>query len=217
MHITHVVNSLLLLHILCGFTALFSSFVAMSVIKGGHQHRRFGSAFFYGMTGVFITAIPLALIKNNLFLFLIALFSYYLAFTGWRYAKNRSGRPSALDWGVSVAMLITSCLMLGAGALKQWPDSYQSTTLLVFGSIGAIFSVSDLYTFKQCRAIAKLRIVKHLSAMLGATIATLTAFAVTNIHIHPKIIVWLGPTVLIVPIIAWWKHKVLSGPKNLSA
>lgn len=79
---------LLSIHVTCGFTSLFSAFGAILSSKGQSKHRFFGKFFFYGMTGIFITAIPIALIKNNLFLFLIAVFSYYLAFTGWRYAKT---------------------------------------------------------------------------------------------------------------------------------
>src|SRR5437868_6301786 len=84
----------------------------MLATKGQHRHRLCGRFFFYGMTGIFITAIPLSIIKSNLFLFLIAIFSYYLAFSGWRYAKNRSGLASRLDWSVCIVMLITSLIML---------------------------------------------------------------------------------------------------------
>ncbi len=214
MSLIYLIYSLLVIHVICGSTALLSSFVAMCVAKGEHQHRRFGSYFFYGMTGVFVTAIPIALLKHNLFLFLIALFSYYLAFTGWRYAKNRHGVPTRLDWGVTIGMLIVSIFMLALGFMKHWPEQYQSMTLIVFGAIGTFFSLGDIKTFSYQVAVGKERIAKHLSAMLGATIAALTAFVVTNIHIQPKIILWLGPTVLIVPFIAWWQRKVLAGTKS---
>src|SRR5262249_23722902 len=92
---------LLVIHITAGFISLFSALFAMLSTKGQTKHRFFGKCFFYGMTTVFFTAVPLSLIKSNLFLFLIAIFSYYLALTGWRYAHNRNGVPAKLDWTIS--------------------------------------------------------------------------------------------------------------------
>jgi len=76
-----------------------------------------------------------------------------------------------------------------------------------------LFTCSDLKTYKNRSASGKQRIVNHLGAMLGATIAALTAFSVTNIDLKPQIILWLGPTVLFVPVIVWWKYKVFNGNK----
>lgn len=183
--------------------------------KGQSKHRACGRFFFYAMTGIFVTAIPLALAKNNFFLFLIAIFSYYLALTGWRYANNRSGLPTTFDWVVSIVMVSASLMMIGAGIFRFSLIDTKSILLLIFGSIGTIFSVSDLRSDFNHSAHGKIRIAKHLSAMLGATIAALTAFSVTNIHIKPSIVLWLGPTVLLVPVIAWWKQRVLAGKINI--
>ena len=109
---------LLCIHITCGFAALLSAFGAIASRKGQLKHRLFGRCFFYSMTGVFITAIPLSLIKENLFLFLIAIFSYYLAFSGWRYAKNRSGIPGKIDFIMTWLMFGASCFMMGLGIYK---------------------------------------------------------------------------------------------------
>jgi len=179
--------------------------------KGQYFHRKFGRFFFYSMTGVFITAMPLAFIAKSLFLFLISIFSYYLAFSGWRYAKNRDGLPAKLDWAVGMVMLATSLTMIVFGGYHFYSNSYKSNVLLVFGVIGSIFSFTDLKDFRSGGVTGNLRIVKHLSAMLGATIAALTAFLVTNFVVQPAIILWLAPTVVLVPVIVWWKQRVLSG------
>jgi hypothetical protein len=206
---------LLSIHIACGFSSLFSAFGAIFSPKGQPKHRFFGTCFFYGMTGIFITAIPLSLIKSNLFLFLIAIFSYYLAFSGWRYAKNRGGFPMKLDWVVSIIMLSASLAMIGFSIYQFDIHQFQTIVLLVFGSTGSIFSISDLKTYRNHSATSKQRIIKHFSAMLGATIATVTAFSVTNIPLKPQIILWLGPTIVFTPIIIWWKHKVLASKSSM--
>lgn len=176
--------------------------------KGQDKHRMFGKLFFSGMTGVFITAIPLSIIIKNSFLFLIAIFSYYLAFSGWRYSQNRSGLPRRLDWAISIFMLIISITMLIIGVGN--PHQYKGIVLLVFGLLGLTFSFDDVKTYYYHSAVGKQRISKHLGAMLGATIAAITAFVVTNIHIKSTLFLWLGPTIGITPIIFWWKYKVMS-------
>ena len=89
----HLIRVLLLLHILCGSLSLISSALSISNKKGSSTHRFFGKFYFWGMVGVFLTAIPLAILKLNVFLLLIAIFSFYLAFAGMRFAVNRKGIP----------------------------------------------------------------------------------------------------------------------------
>lgn len=211
MKFSMLVTPLLTIHITCGFTALASSLGAMLSPKGQSRHRRFGRFFFYGMTGVFITAIPLSIILKNQFLFLIAIFSYYLVLSGWRFAKNTDGVTSTLDYIISGTMLISSFIMIGFGLCTYNSAPTDAIILLVFGVISCTLSYSDLKAYRNHTVQGKNRIALHLSAMLGATIAAITAFLVTNIHINPVIILWLGPTVLLTPVIVWWKRKVLNG------
>jgi len=200
---------LLVIHVVSGFMALMAAFAAIAVAKGQAKHRLFGKIFLYAMTGVMLTAIPLAISKNNLFLFLIAIFSYYLAFSGWRYAVNRDGQAKRIDKAASYIMLLAALFMLTTGSVQQSLASFERIILMVFGLIGAISSVSDLRTYANKSAKGKVRIAKHLGAMFGATVATVTAFSVTNIHL-PPLVVWLAPTVIFIPIIVWWKRRVLS-------
>lgn len=208
MLLNNIFMYLLVIHIMCGFTALFSAFGAILCAKGQHRHRICGRFFISAMTGVFITAVPLSLIKHNQFLFLIALFSYYLALSGWRYAKNRTGVATKFDWSISVLMLVIALVMLGIGLPALNTGGYQAIIMVVFGVIGGISALSDIKVYRAHAGVGKERIAKHLGAMLGATIATLTAFTVTNFHFHPQILLWLGPTILITPLIIWWKYKV---------
>lgn len=205
--------SLLIIHILCGSSALCCAGGAMFAIKGQPTHRLFGKYFFYAMTGVFITAIPLSLLIKNLFLFLIAIFSYYLAFTGWRYANNPSGEAKYYDWFISSTMLIASICMLYFSFQMQ---GFYATVLLIFGVIGLVSSLGDMKVYRNHTATGRVRIVKHLGAMLGATIAAITAFLVTNFSFQPTIVLWLAPTIILVPVILWWKNRVLKGRMIIS-
>lgn len=96
-----IFDTLLLLHILAGTVSLSAPTAAVSskTLNVSHRwHIYAGQAFLWGMLGIFLTAIPMALIRGSLFLVLIAIFSFDLAFAGWRLAKNRRGTPALIDW-----------------------------------------------------------------------------------------------------------------------
>ncbi len=69
---------LLAVHIAAGSVSLATAAVALVTAKGGRWHVLAGRIYAAGMTVVFLTAIPLAIMGSSLFLFLIALFSFYL-------------------------------------------------------------------------------------------------------------------------------------------
>lgn len=203
-----VFHSLLMTHIICGFSALACAAGAMFTEKGMQRHRLFGRLFLYAMTGIFVTAIPMSYITENLFLFLIALFSYYFAISGYFFARNRTGIATTYAWTVAIIMFWVGLYMISYSLSHFHSQSYQVTVLLLFGILGCMTSIGDLKTYYFDEAIGNLRIIKHLSAMLGATIAACTAFTVVNIHTNPAWIAWIAPTVVIAPVIMYWNRRV---------
>jgi len=207
-------GSLLFIHIAGGFAALFSASVAIisKIVDGAHKwHIYSGRVYFAGMVTVFLTAIPMAILKPNPFLFMIAIFSFYLALSGWRLAKNRAGTPQTVDWIIAGIMAITSVSMVAFGLYWLLGGESMGITIIVFGAIGAAFSLADIRTFRTGGLRGKERIASHLQRMMGATIATLTAFIVTNFYIEPIVILWLAPTAVITPIITIWSRKIMTG------
>ena len=89
---------LLTIHILAGTIALLCATLAVLSKKGKRLHILSGRTYFWGMATIFLTAIPMSIISSNIFLFLIAIFSFYLAFAGMRFARNRKGVATILDW-----------------------------------------------------------------------------------------------------------------------
>ena len=206
----HLINLLLLFHILCGSLSLISSALSISSRKGQRTHRLFGKIYFWGMVGVFLTAIPLAIFKLNVFLLLIAIFSFYLAFAGMRFAVNRKGIPKLIDWIAVILMCSSGIVMLLLGFKYYFNDNTQYMTLLVFASIALFLPYNDYVSFKKRNAIGKNRIIRHLTNMLAGTIAVITAFLVTNFRTEPEWILWVLPTMLITPIIIWWNVRMFN-------
>ncbi|MCH8566782.1 MAG: hypothetical protein LAT67_00905 [Balneolales bacterium] len=208
---------LLITHIAGGFAALLSSFVAIytKVVRDNHKiHVISGKVFVWGMTIVFLTTVPMTLIKPNVFLLVIGIFSFYLTFNGWRSALNRSGLPQWPDKTADVIMLVTSMIMLSMGVYYYLQGSGFGIVLGVFGLIGGQLAFSSLRAYKDGPVKGKERIRTHLGSMMGATIAAITAFLVTNIETDPVWIVWIAPTVVITPLIIYSSRKVLGSSKS---
>ncbi len=210
---------LLIIHIAAGFLALASALVAITnkLLSLKHQwHVYSGRVYFASMLTITVTAIPIALLTNNRFLLLIAVFSGYLVHAGWRYATNRKGTPRLIDWCSVSGMIVAAAVMVSVGAVELLADKQEGIILLVFGFIGWGNCARDFLILKSGGATGNKRIAMHLTMMLAGTIATVTAFVVTNFTLNPEFVLWLLPTVVITPLIVWWNRKLL-GPRETSA
>ncbi|HEY2992636.1 MAG TPA: hypothetical protein VGM22_07490 [Methylomirabilota bacterium] len=198
---------LLWLHIASGHVALAAAVGAMLTRKGSRWHVYTGRLFTLGMALVFVTAVPMTLIKPNLFLLLIAIFSFYLALTGWLRARNRTGARLPGERFTAAVMAVTAAGMLARGVLMLAGGRSMGTVLLVFGGIGGALAALDLRQAPE-RYRGAARIAGHLSRMLAGTVATVTAFSVVNIRLEPAVIVWLAPTVVFTPLIVYWNVRI---------
>ena len=204
-----MLNTILLaLHIGAGSVALLTAGIAAFIPKGEKWHILSGRVYAVAMTLVFLTAAPLALLGANIFLLLIAFFSFYLVFAGWRFARNRRGHPHAVDWAAAAIMLTTGLGMGVYGGMLAGAGDSQWVTMTVFAAIAVALGLADGLYHRQRRATGGQRISRHLTNMLAGTIATITAVLVVNVETNPPWIAWIAPTVVITPFIAWWNVRV---------
>ena len=198
---------LLIIHILAGTLALMAAVSVVVSSKGKKGHIIAGRTYFWGMTIVFLTAIPMSIVSGNVFLFLIAIFSFYLAYAGMRFARNRTGIANIFDW-VAVGLMILSGMVMWCLLIYYFiSNNSQYITLIIFGFIAISLGYTDFRGYRNKSAIGKQRIARHLTNMLAGTIAVITAVLVTNIYIEPVFILWILPTIVITPIIFWWNRK----------
>lgn len=203
-------EAFLFLHIVAGTTALLSAGAALGCAKGSAWHRRAGLAYVAAMLSVTLTTFVLVALRPNLFLFVIGVFSFYLVLTGWRAGAQRDGRPRWTDHLTGAAMALTGAAMLAIGAVRLFgTGGAEPVILLVFGSIGLTLALSDWRDWRRGPISGKARIARHLTRMLAGTTATITAALVVNLSALPPLVVWLGPTVLITPLIFWWNARIL--------
>lgn len=208
------------LHIALGTLALAAGATALGARKGGRLHRGAGRVFVPSLAASLVTAVVLSVWHPNVFLFAIALFSGYLLFSGWRAARRRDA-GAGLDRAAAWAMLLTGGLMAVGGLIGFGPGDYRAWVLLVFGLLGAGFAGQDL---RRLRAAGGARagregagrIARHVSRIGGAFIATVTAVAVVNLTMLPDLATWLGPTVLLSPVLAWHIARLQRGRGTLA-
>ncbi|SDK43668.1 Predicted membrane protein [Catalinimonas alkaloidigena] len=203
-----LIRSLLILHIAAGFTALVAGFIAIVTPKGKTAHRLSGRWYFWGMVVIAITAALMAGYRGNDFLFTVGVFSFFLSYTGYRALQRKRGEPArVLDWMLTGLALGTGVYMVGKAGLGFFSEgSGFEPVLLVFGAFCARSGWQSLREFRRPFDPARDRhrwLFQHLGHMGGAYIATFTAFLVTNVSWQPAWVVWLLPTVIGTPLIAY--------------
>lgn len=203
---------LLVVHIASGAVTLVSAAIAILArqLNWKHQlHKVSGSVFSGAMLLIFLTALPMSLLKFNLFLLLISVFSFYLMLSGWLYATDRQDTRSPVLLTVSSIMLAVSAAMIAFGMWSLVTGNQNGLVVLVFGSIGALLARADWRIARVGGAKGKKRITQHLTQMIGATIAAITAFLVNTVQLPGfwGVVLWLAPTALLVPVIVLQSRK----------
>lgn len=205
-----MIKLLIALHILAGSVAVVGMVCALSTRKGGQWHKLGGRAYVCGMAVSLLLATIVSIATANLFLLLIAVFTAYLVYTGWRLVKVKDGVKSATDRRLSMLMILVSVLMFAYGIFMLTQGESLGVALMVFGFFGGAPAVSD-YKSPAAWPKGKQRILLHLGRMGGGCIATVTAVFVVNIQTNPAFIAWILPSLVGTPLIIYWSRRALSG------
>ena len=205
-----LMRSLLVLHATAGSIAFVFAPLALMTAKGGPAHRRWGKIYFWMMTVVASTALVLAPYKRNYFLTLVAVFSFYAAFSGYRVLFRKrplQGQgPKFFDWFAAIFTFMASTLLFLFGLFKPPVVGHMGVVSVVFGAIGMFLGFSDLRTFWQPPADKNFWWFSHMGGMIGSYIAALTAFSAVTLSrfLGSSLLVWLWPTAIGVPGLIVW-------------
>ncbi|WP_420402251.1 hypothetical protein [Nisaea sp.] len=197
-------------HIAAGVVSLGAAAIAIAAPKGRRVHRLSGRVFVLAMTAVFASAVMLSLRTNDLFLLTVGIFSYYMVLSGYRalYLKHPTTsadlrfRIGALDKGAAQFTLIACSGLSAYGAVYWYTDL--APVLMILGGIGALMALLDLRRFRSKNVEPARWFFTHMIRMLGGTIASVTAFMVTNLDMLPPLVRWLGPTLVGTVAITIW-------------
>jgi uncharacterized membrane protein len=211
-HMETIYQVLRILHIAAGMTAFFVAPVALATRKGGKTHAFWGRIFFWGMTLVAASTVPMTFIRPNVFLFLVAVFSFHLSWSGYRAVVRRKAanpdRAMKTDTGMAALMILFYLALAGWGvnlfALQSHhPFGYVS---LAFAAIGLRFSLIEIYKYYRPSAGRMEWWYDHMQGMIGSYIAAVSAFSAVNFYFLPDALRWLWPTLIGVPVMIYWKR-----------
>ncbi|HAI76395.1 MAG TPA: hypothetical protein DCM08_09115 [Microscillaceae bacterium] len=206
----YLFKTLLVLHIAGGATGLLAGTLNIIRKKGDKPHVQVGRFFFYGMLLAGLTALVMALMHPNHFLFIVGVFTLYMLGTGQRYLSlrqlHKGQQVSGIDWALTGTMAVFGILfgVFGGWQLLQGNDF--GFVFWVFGGVGLRFVWQDWQNYRRKGIKSNTWIIAHLQRMTGTYIASLTAFLVVNITFLPPVLTWLLPSLLVSPLITIWSR-----------
>lgn len=210
-----VVTILIYVHAFAGGLGLLTGIISIWAKKGSSIHRKGGKVFSYSMgtsslISLFVARMPG---HENLFLFLIGVFTLYMVLAGNRALTFRARekiKADVADYMISGTMLITSAVMITIGALAMIQKSGSGILYIFFGTFGILLALSDFKTYRTFRENKSARLVSHVGRMVGAFIASTTAFMIAGLDIA-SLTIWILPSVLGTVYIVYWSKKLRSG------
>lgn len=204
------------LHIIAGFLALFTFWVPIVTKKGRKAHRRAGWVYVYAMIVVSVSAFYMGVYRVFFdpdkspesaafawFLIFIAVLSAASAWYGirvLRFKRRTEQHHMIVDYVFPVLLLVS-----GIG-ISVYGFVIDFALLKYFPILGVFLGSTHLIYWLNRPKLNMHWVMEHLAGMLSCCISTITAFAVfgaprlLNID-SVSIIVWLLPTMLIVPLL----------------
>jgi uncharacterized membrane protein len=205
---------LLIIHIAFGSIGLLTGLFNIIQKKGDKSHKIFGSVFYFSMLLAGFSSLMLSCLHPNYFLFMVGFFTLYMVGSGKRYIKHKQVEKrqiEKIDWVISIIMLLAGLLFVGLGILSILKSNLFGLVFVTFGSLGLLFVWQDFLNFTNKTSIKNYWLIGHLQRMVGAFIASMTAFLVVNATYLPGTIpgfvFWLLPTIIFTPLIIKWSKK----------
>jgi uncharacterized membrane protein len=213
----------IIIHVAAGIGALISGAIAIMLKRNTPKHKPVGRFYFWCMTVIFLTGVFLSVFKGLLFLFFIAIFTYYatiIAYRALRLKNLHNGQKLLwVDWLVEIIAGLTFLGLVIFGVYYYIKNNSSEAVIpVVFGLMGLFGVYKNVRSFVNGPTETMYWLKKHIGNMCGSYIGAITAFIVNQAEHIPAspIILWLGPTVIIVPIIFFELKKIKTQPIKLS-
>lgn len=202
---------LLIIHIIAGSIGLFTGTINIIRKKGDTTHRWVGKFFLYGMLINAVAGFIMSILHDNLFLLIIAVFSFYLTASGQRFLSlkrlDKGQKAEIIDWVLTITMLLFALFFIVYGVALLLNHNNFGIVLLVFGLISILMARKDINVYRGNIKFKNYWLLMHIQRMTAGYIAALTAFLVVNNTYLPGIVAWLAPTVIFTPLIFYWSKK----------
>jgi uncharacterized membrane protein len=205
-------NFLLILHIIGGSISLVIGLVPIIAKKGGAIHKTTGRIFGIAMLLATFSGVTMAVIHPNKLLFLVGLFSSYLVIAGLLPIKMLNKNQLSSIKNAMVLPTVGIILASGMIAFAIYNLIYQNlegVILMVFGA-GLLFAaIADYRWIARLTLVTRNQLLSiHVGRIVGAYIASCTAFLVVNEPLPIPLLNWFIANVVFVPVIVFWQRKL---------
>ncbi|HEY0161935.1 MAG TPA: hypothetical protein VGB69_04605 [Edaphobacter sp.] len=221
------VKAFLTIHIAAGAMSFLLAPVALATAKGGKQHKRWGMVYLWSMGTVAATALPMAFFFPVRFLALVAVFSFYAAFAGYRVLRlkelARGGSAKLIDWMAGIVTLAASALLAWLSWFRPASIEVIPVVGMIFGFIGMSLASRQMISFIVKPKEKMFWWYGHLGNFIGSYIAAWSAFSTVTLSriLGNQWYVWLWPSMVGIPAIvliaAYYKRKFAPKVKSATA
>jgi len=197
-------------HAFFGGLGLITGIGSVMVKKGSKNHKKLGKLFSIGMVTSSLISMPISWMPNHesLFLFLMGLFTIYLVVSGNRGLTFKSkDNADWIDKAISGSMLLAAAVMIFIGTYGIFNNVSNSILYLIFGGVGFLLSFRDFQFFKNFKTQKNSWLANHAGKMIGALIASVTAFITAGLG-YSTLISWTLPSIIGTVYIIYWIRKV---------
>ena len=193
-------------HIVTGTVVLIMGIVALVSRKGGHWHRHCGTVYVYFMSLVCLSAVVVAIEEDEPFLLYLAIFVFHLAFSGRRsVARKRPDQWPRATWPdwlvVSMSTAATVGLVVQARTAMR-PDIRMISGY--FAALNGFIVAADVYEFLYVPPLPRPWWFMHMMKMVGSFIGAITAVVVVQVSGLPFLVRYIGPPLILVPLLVVW-------------
>lgn len=205
------ITILIYIHAFFGGIGLITGIGSIIVKKGQKLHKKMGKLFSIGMITSSLLSLPICFMPKhqNLFLFLIGIFTIYLVTSGNRaltFKSKSKVKADLTDRLISGTMLFLSIIMILIGIYCVLNTITNGVLFAFFGGFGLFMTIKDFIFFKNFTKTKNSWLTKHIGKMVGALIASITAFIVAGLGLG-NLITWITPSIIGTLYIIYWNRK----------
>jgi uncharacterized membrane protein len=203
------------LHIAGGFSGLLCGTISIAAKKGSKPHKIAGQIFFWGMLVASLAALILSNLPahENIFLFAVGGFTLYMISSGYRIIflkrifKSNTPTFTILDFAISIFGFCFGLFLVYLAITNIFKGNNFGIVPGVFGLICMNYARMDFKMLFQKISLKEIWMPNHITRMMGAMIASYTAFLVVNVKMQPAWVLWLFPTLIGSGLITYYLRK----------
>ncbi|WP_313373674.1 hypothetical protein [Chishuiella sp.] len=204
------IKIIIYIHAFFGGLGLIAGTAIMFSKKGNLLHKKLGKIFSVGMLVSSVLSLFICMLPNhhNSFLLMIGVFTIYMILIGNRVVNyKRKEYKNFLDKLISGVMLVTSIMMIVLTVYQKIFHNNFPILLLIFGILGLFMSYKDFVFYKN-EDRHKKWLISHVGKMVGAYIASVTAFLVAGAGFGNNFYAWILPSIIGTIYIIFWGRKL---------